>query len=118
MSGLLLTRHACAKKKQKTKTTKKGDKSNPDATTVEARANAFLSRLDTLFMKGNVVLMPETFTGVTLRFLKGSPRYQCAKGVQFVSLGDWTSEATRDTVKAALRRVQTIVANVKENMKF
>ena len=105
-------------KNKKRKQHKKGDKSNPDATTVEARANAFLSRLDTLFMKGNVVLMPETFTGVTLRFLKGSPRYQCAKGVQFVSLGDWTSEATRDTVKAALRRVQTIVANVKENMKF
>ena len=95
-----------------------GDKSNPDAATVQARATAFLSRLDTLFMKGTILAMPDTFTGVTLRFLRGTSRYPCGKGVQIVNLGDWTSEAVRDTVKAALRRVQTIVANVKENMKL
>ena len=101
-----------------------GDKSNPDATTVQARAAAFLSRLDTLFVKGTIVGMPDTFTGVTLRFLRGTSRYQCGKGVQIVSLGDWTdpdgghSEAVRVTVDAALRRAQTIVANVNKNMKL
>ena len=36
-----------------------------------------------------------------------------------MGLGDWRTERTvRDVVKAALRRVQTIVATVKENMKL
>jgi hypothetical protein len=52
-----------------------GDKSNPDAATVQARAAAFLSRLDTLFMKGTILGMPDTFTGVTLRFLQKVSRY-------------------------------------------
>ena len=95
-----------------------GDKSNPDAATAQARAAAFLSRLDTSFMKGTILGMPDTFTGVTLRFLRGTSRYPCGSSVQIVSLGDWTTEAVQDTVKAALRRVQTIVANAKENMKL
>ena len=52
-----------------------GDKSNPDAATVQARAAAFLSRLDTLFMEGAILGMPDTFTGVSLRFLRGTSRY-------------------------------------------
>ena len=76
-----------------------GDKSNPDA------ATAFLSRLDTLFVEGTILAMPETYTGVTLRFLKKTSRYPCGNGVQIVGLGDWTKEAIRDTCKAALRRV-------------
>ena len=95
-----------------------GDKSNPDAATVQARAAAFLSRLDTLFMEGTILGMPDTFTGVTLRFLRGTSRYPCGNSVQIVGLGDWTTQAVIDTVKAALRRVQTIVANAKENMKL
>ena len=62
--------------------------------------------------------MPDTFTGVTLRFLRGTSRYPCGNSVQIVGLGDWRTEAVRDTVKAALRLVQTIVANAKENMKL
>ena len=95
-----------------------GDKSNPDAATVEARAAAFLSRLDTLFMEGTILGMPDTFTGVTLRFLRGTSRYRCGASVQIVGLGDLKTETVRDAVKAALRRVQTIVANAKENMKL
>ena len=95
-----------------------GDKSNPDAATVEARAAVFLSRLDTLFMEGAILGMPDSFTGVTLRFLQGTSRYPCGVGVQIVGLGDLKTEAVRDTVKAALRRVKTIVANAKENMKL
>ena len=95
-----------------------GDESNPDASTVEDRAAAFQSRLDTLFVEGNILAMPDTFTGVTMRFLRGTSRYSCGNSVQDVGLGDWNAEPARDAVKAALRRVQTIVANVKENMKL
>ena len=44
--------------------------------------------------------------------------YSCGKGVQVVSLGDYKTEAVQGIVAASLRRVQTIVANVKENMKL
>ena len=69
-------------------------------------------------MEGNILLMPDTYTGVTLRFLKRTSRYPCGNGVQIVGLGDLTKEAISDTCKAALRRVQRIVANAKENMKL
>jgi len=95
-----------------------GDESNPDAATVQERATAFLSRLDTLFMEGNILAMPDTFTGVTLKFLRGTSHYSCCNSVQTVGLGDWKAQPTRDAIKVALRRVQTIVANVKENMKL
>ena len=84
-----------------------GDKSNPDAATVQARAAAFVSRLDTLFMKGAILGMPDTFTGVTPRLLRGTSRHPCGASVQIVGLGDFKTEAVRDVVKAALRRVQT-----------
>ena len=61
-----------------------GDESNPDAATVQERAVAFLSRLDTLFMEGNILAMPQTFTGVTLMFLRGTSRYTCCNSVQIV----------------------------------
>ena len=95
-----------------------GDKNNPDAAAVQARAAAFLSRLDTLFMKGMILVVPESFTGVTLHFLRGTSRYPCGNSFQTVGLGDSTTEAYRDAVKAALQRVQTIVANAKESMKL
>ena len=95
-----------------------GDVPNPDAATVRERATAFLSRLDTLFMQGSILAMPDTFTGVTLKYLRGTSRYPCCNSVQTVGLGDWTAQPARDAIKAALRRVQTIVANVKENMKL
>ena len=69
-------------------------------------------------MEATILGMPDTFTGVTMRFLRETSRYPCGASVQVVGLGDWTSEAVRDTIKATLRRVQTIVANVKENMKL
>ena len=95
-----------------------GDVHNPDAATVWERATAFLARLDTLFMDGTILAMPDTFSGVTLKFLRGTSRYPCCNSVQTVGLGDWTAQPARDAIKAALRRVQTIVANIKENMKL
>ena len=69
-------------------------------------------------MEGAILGMPDTFTGVTLRFLRGTSRYPCGASVQIVGLGDFETKPVRDAVKAALRRVQTIVANAKENMKL
>ena len=69
-------------------------------------------------MEGNILAMPDTFTGVTLELLRETSRYPCGNSVQVVGLGDWTSKPVRDAVKVALRRVQTIVANAKENMKL
>ena len=69
-------------------------------------------------MEGTILGMPDTFTGVTLRFLRGTSRHPCGASVQIVGLGDFKTEAVRDVVKAALRRVQTIVANAKKNMKL
>ena len=95
-----------------------GDKNTPEAATVQARAATFLSRLGALFIDGAILGMPETYTGVTLRFLKGASRYPCGNGVQIVGLGDLSQEAVTATCKAALRRAQRIVANAKENMKL
>ena len=36
------------------------------------RADAFLVRLQTLFGEGMIVTLPDTYTGVTLQFLKKS----------------------------------------------
>ena len=96
-----------------------GDKGNPDAASVQARAASFISRLEALFDDGTVVGMPDTFTGDTMKFLRQTHRYPCGNGVQTVGLGDWrTAGPARNAVKEALRRVQKIVANVKENMKL
>ena len=69
-------------------------------------------------MKGVILGMPDTFTGTTLRFLQKVSRYTYGNSVQSVGLGDLKTEAVRKTVNAALQRVQTIVANIKENMKL
>ena len=95
-----------------------GDESNPDASTVEDRAAAFQSRLDTLFVEGNILAMPDTFTGVTLQFLSSTSHYQCCNSVQIVGLGNLKTEPAREAIQAALRRVKRIVANMKENMKL
>ena len=63
--------------------------------------------------------MPGTITGVTLSFLRRTSRYPCGASVQIVGRGDWNTEPrARDAIKTALRRVQTIVANAKENLKL
>ena len=96
-----------------------GDKSNPDAASVQSRAQAFLHRLDTLFVRGNILAMPDTYTGATLQFLRETHRFPCGNGAQIVSIGDWTTDGPgRAALKGALRRVQRIVANVQENMKL
>ena len=66
-----------------------GDKQNPDATTVQSRAEAFQARLVTLFNQGLILTLPDTYTGVTLKFLQKSSYYQCGKYVQTIGIGDW-----------------------------
>ena len=88
-----------------------GDKSNPDAASVQSRAAAFLSKLDALFVQGHILGIPDTYTGVTLGFLKGTKRFPCGNGVQTVGIGDWQTEPrAREAIQAALRRVQGILS--------
>ena len=96
-----------------------GGKSNPDAASVQSRAQDFLHWLDTLFVRGNILAMPDTYTGASLQFLRETHQFPCGNSAQIVSIGDWTTDGPgRDALKGALRRVQRIVANVKENMKL
>ena len=52
-----------------------GDKRNPDATTVQSRADAFLTRLRTLFDDALILTLPDTYTGATLKFLQKTSYY-------------------------------------------
>ena len=96
-----------------------GDKKFPDATTVMSRANVFTARLDTLFNKSMILAMPDTFTGVTLKFLQNTSYYRVGNGVQAIGIGDWnTDESARTTIKVAMCRVRVLVANMLEYMKL
>ena len=57
-------------------------------------------------------------TGEVGFWQRASEALPCCNSVQIVGLGDWNPKPARDAVKAALRRVQTSVANVHENMKL
>ena len=63
-----------------------GDKRSPDATTVQSRADAFLARLQVLFTKGMILVMPYTLTGATLKLLETTRYYPFDKGVQAVGI--------------------------------
>ena len=95
-----------------------GDESNPDATTVQERADAFLARLRTFFVDATILTLPDTYTGVTLEFLKKTSYYRIGNSVQTVGIGDWNSDgAARTIIQQALARVQVVVANMMELMK-
>lgn len=96
-----------------------GDKQNPDATTVQSRAEAFQARLDTLFHQGLILTLPDTYTGVTLQFLQNTSYYQCGRSVQTIGIGDWRKdESAKKIIKEALGRVRKVVANMREYMKL
>ncbi len=96
-----------------------GDAQNPDATTVQSRADAFLARLHVLFNNALILTLPDTFTGETLKFLKETSYYRCGKSVQTIGIGDWTKDASaRKIILEALGRVKVVVANMKEYMKL
>ena len=96
-----------------------GDKRNPDATTVQARADEFLARFDTLFSHGLILRLPDTCTGATLQFLSQTSYYHHGKTVQTIGFGDWNKEeGARTTVQEALCRFRGVVAAAKEYMKF
>ena len=95
-----------------------GDKANPDTTTVEERADAFLNRLHRLFTEGMILAMPDTYTGVTLEFLKDTSYYRYGKRVQTIGIGDWVNEeSARNVIKVNLGYVQKVVANMIEYMR-
>ena len=64
-----------------------GDKRFPDATTVQSRADAFLARLHRLFNEGLILALPDTYTGVTLKFLEKTSYYLFGYRVQ--TIGIW-----------------------------
>ena len=98
---------------------KTGDKGNPDSTTVHSRADAFVARLDVLFNESVILTLPDTYTGVTLKFLNQNRYFQSGKCVQSVGIGNWQEDAAaRRTIQDALRRVRCLVANIKEYMKL
>ena len=63
-----------------------GDESNPDTTTTLERADAFLARAHTLFTEGLILALPDTYTGVTLKFLSKTTYYKVGKSVQVVGI--------------------------------
>ena len=96
-----------------------GDKKNPETTAVMERANAFLARLTALYDESLILSLPDTFTGVTLKFLKETSYYRYGRSVQTIGIGDWENDASaRNTIKEALGRMRCVVANIREFMKF
>ena len=96
-----------------------GDERNPDATTVQSRADAFLARLRMLFDEALILTLPETYTGVTLKFLQKISYYRIGNSVQTIGIGDWNKEeSARTIIHEALARVRGVVANMREYMKL
>jgi len=96
-----------------------GDKRNPDATTVQSRGDAFLTRIGTLFDEALILTLPDTYTGVTLKFLEKTSYYNIGNSVQTVGIGDWNKEeSARTIIREALARVRVVVANLKEHLKL
>ena len=96
-----------------------GDASNPDAQRVRERAEAFLERLGTLYDDAMILTLPDTYTGVTLQFLKKTSYYPIGKSVQAVGIGDWNKDPNaKAIVRQALDRVRVVVANMREYMKI
>ncbi len=64
-----------------------GDEAYPDPTMVEARAESFLTRIDTLYTQGMILTLPDTYTGLALNFLKDVTYYRYGKNVHKVGRG-------------------------------
>ena len=95
-----------------------GDKSYPDPATAEARMTNFLDRLQTLYMDGMILTMPDTLTGIALEFLKDVHIYRYGNKIQRVGIGDWMRDPlARDVIKQTLHRMQVVVKNIQVYMK-
>ena len=89
-----------------------GDKSNPDGSSVMIRFESFIHRLRVLFMEGMILKIPDSYTGVSLIFLKENSFYHFGSRVQTFGLGDMAETSVQNVVGAILRRIQKVVANV------
>ena len=94
-----------------------GDQANPDASTVMERVGYFRSRLDVLFLQGHILKMEESYTGVTLAYLKQAHFYHYGSRCAAFGIGDLADPETRRQVREALQRVQRIVMNIEECFK-
>ena len=96
-----------------------GDERHPDATTAQSRADAFFALALMLFIDGLILSLADSYTGVTLQFLKKPHYYRIGKGVQTIGIGDCDKdESARKIIKEALGRVRIVVANMTERMEF
>ena len=89
-----------------------GDKSNPDGSSVMIRFEGFIHRLRVLFMEGMILKISDSYTGVSLEFLKENSFYHFGRRVQTFGLGDMAETSVQNVVRATLRRIQKAVANV------
>ena len=92
------------------------DSAFPDSTTACSRADDFLNRIHELFTKGGILAVPESFTGVTLEFLRQQHIYNVGKTT--VSIGIERHPNADMMIQEALHRVKRIVANIVEYMKL
>ena len=94
-----------------------GDLANPDAAPVMERRDSFYNRLDVLFLQGHIFKLPDTYTGVTLEFLKKTRFYHNGTNVTVFGIGELTDPETRGRMRKALQHVQGVVKNIKELFK-
>ena len=96
-----------------------GDKRYPDPTTAMSRADAFLTRLHTLYNEGLILTLPNTYTGATLKFLSTTSYYRVGQSVQTIGIGDWRKDASAATIiKQAMAHLRALVSKITEYMKF
>ena len=94
-----------------------GDEANPDASTVMERVDKFRSRLDVLLLQGHILKMEETFTGVTLTYLKEAHFHHYGTNIAMFAISSLADPGTQHQVREALQRVQRIVMNIEECFK-
>ena len=81
------------------------------------RMDSFYNRLDVLFLQGHIFKLPDTYTGMTLEFLKKTRFYHHGTKVTVFGIGELTDPETRERMRQALRHVQGVVKNIKELFK-
>ena len=66
-----------------------GDVANPDASTVMEHVDQFRSCLEVLFLQGHILKLGDTYTGVTLAYLKEAHFYHYdGSNVAVFGIGD------------------------------
>ena len=83
-----------------------GGQHDPDPTMAADRTALFLQRLRMLIGEGQVLQIPETYTGQVLLFLKSTTTVQCGSFVQTVGLGALSDPDVRNLTGFALKKAR------------